>query len=546
MAQTATDSLSILTQPLAWPLLHRRKTWLAVVLAIVAMYVLGISPHWWIGKDAGLYLNLARNLAEGRGYTLAGVPNVNVPPGFPFLLAGMMRIGAGSFLAINIVIALTGLATVLASYLLLRELVHPDWAMLMAIVVALSNEILPRSGEVLSDMPFALLLMAGFWLYYRGLRRGAPDRRFWEIGSLLLVASCWFRVAGFPIAAGGAVGLVIAGWRSGPKRALLNLGLMIIGLGLTFGFFLHAFKAGATATSASYASMLEAHAGEPFFQRWILGTMERFGDASEKLSRLYVAQRLPMVLALLLTVAPVAAAMVRRLLRRDASGPLAVTIFVGGLCLISGLQTRYLMPLAPLLVLYLVEGYEMILVRLAPLLRAAGGTLAPEKRAKAIQSVSLALMGTLLAFNLPLVGRNIYEKHRPDYAVNQQRGHWKDEYLAAQYLKGHPSRDGCILAEQPVGYLAGLQCPILSHPIMESTPSEAQVEALLKELGVRYVAFELKDEVNDNAGKTKVKPFVKAMMNYLAQSGPPVFTSGNLRVYGVPQAGTSATRPAGS
>ena len=42
---------------------------------------------WVIDPDAAAYVGLARSLAEGSGYTLAGVPHAKFPPGFPAYLA---------------------------------------------------------------------------------------------------------------------------------------------------------------------------------------------------------------------------------------------------------------------------------------------------------------------------------------------------------------------------------------------------------------------------------------------------------------------------
>ena len=43
-----------------------------IFAGIAAIYLLGFNGQWLIEPDGGLYLNLARNLALGRGYTYGG------------------------------------------------------------------------------------------------------------------------------------------------------------------------------------------------------------------------------------------------------------------------------------------------------------------------------------------------------------------------------------------------------------------------------------------------------------------------------------------
>ena len=56
-------------------------------VAIAAAYLLGFNGQWRMGPDSGLYLNLARSLASGNGYTYHGIRQETVYPGFPLALA---------------------------------------------------------------------------------------------------------------------------------------------------------------------------------------------------------------------------------------------------------------------------------------------------------------------------------------------------------------------------------------------------------------------------------------------------------------------------
>src|SRR5580658_4429032 len=80
-------------QPICQELLEFLDRWRWLFFAgIVAAYLLAFNGQWLVEPDGGLYLNLARNLALGRGYTYGGIRHDTVYPGFPVALAGLYRI----------------------------------------------------------------------------------------------------------------------------------------------------------------------------------------------------------------------------------------------------------------------------------------------------------------------------------------------------------------------------------------------------------------------------------------------------------------------
>ena len=121
-------STPLLSLPLDFSDRQRRRWAVWGVLLTLLLYFAAVTVHWRIGEDAGLYLNLGRNLARGEGYSLAGKPHAFVPPGYPAFLSALMLAGAKGFLAINVAMCLCGLATVAFSYLMLRDLVGRDYA----------------------------------------------------------------------------------------------------------------------------------------------------------------------------------------------------------------------------------------------------------------------------------------------------------------------------------------------------------------------------------------------------------------------------------
>ncbi len=417
-------------------------------MAVILTYALAVSPHWWVGKDGALYLALARNLVRGEGYTHAGQPHTLVPPGYPLMLAALMFVGADSFLALNVATGLVGIAAAGVCYLLLRELVHRDWALLLAGVFAMSNELLQRSGETLADVPFTLMLLGGLCLYARGLRIDRPDRRGWEVASLLLVACCWVRMAGLMIVGGAAIGLVISAWRTGRRRALMNLGIVVLGCLATVGAFYWFAEAHADPGAASYVGGLQDYVGRLSPGERLLMPFRRLYEGSRDFSRLLVVQKMPGYLCIPLLVLPVAGAMWRRIRRGDCVGPLTVAFYIGGMCAaMVRIRTRYLLPISPLLVLYFIEGWAWFAVRIR------------KEHREAARGVAVALAVVMVAFNCVKIVRNIVEKHSEGYAVRQQGGKWRELPAVVDFLRANRPEGGIMIGDLAYGYLADIPAP---------------------------------------------------------------------------------------
>lgn len=547
------------------PLVSRHYTrWaLGVAWLVLVVYLASISSSWFIGKDSALYLSLARNWERGDGYTLAGKPHLGVPPGLPALLATILRLGGG-VPAMNSVLCALGLATLAATFMMLRQWVHRDWALLLTGVAGLSREMVQRSSEILSDVPFMLLVVLALWLYGRGLRKAEGSRQKaagrndngprptarpngWEAASLLLVASCWVRVVGFPLIAAAALGLLLGAWRTPHRRrAILNAAILGAGAAATLAYFFWFQRAHPDPDAFSYLNAVESRAGGQSLWAWVAGYFAHFYAAAGQLSRLMIAQEPPRWLCLPIFVAPIVAGLARRVRQGDYLGPLIVTFYVGALCA-TGLRTRYLLPVGPLLLLYLAEGFAWFarrLVRQASGLPAPAG--APDRRNACRTNFAPALMAVLLAFNMPMVARSLAEKRQEGYGRTQQKGIWAGTWVAAGYLREHRPT-GPVLAIQPVGYLADVPCILVSTKIQHSSPDAGRMEQILKGWDVQYVVLDLADARDPSKDQ-----FVLALLEYF-RSATPIVAQDNpwLRIYrvelrGAPVEGGATGRGDGS
>ena len=70
---------------------------------MLVLYLLLENPYWVPGGDSEVYLAIARNLARGQGYLFNGQPARIAPPGWPMLLAGIIKFVSPSFLLLKLV-----------------------------------------------------------------------------------------------------------------------------------------------------------------------------------------------------------------------------------------------------------------------------------------------------------------------------------------------------------------------------------------------------------------------------------------------------------
>ena len=184
---------------------HRRH-WILAWSIIVACYLGTLSSVWWPTPDSALYLSLARSLSAGDGYVFNGQPNILATPGLPWVLAGLNAVFGESLWAVNLLMALTGLATIVMVQLTLRRYGDPRLTLAVVLLTALGYPLLVNSQKVLTDVPFALL----FWIALYGVARGRNGSPAW-IGLVLAAtfAAMLIRAPGALILGSLGLGLLL-------------------------------------------------------------------------------------------------------------------------------------------------------------------------------------------------------------------------------------------------------------------------------------------------------------------------------------------------
>jgi hypothetical protein len=503
----------------------------ASAVVVLAVYASSVTPHWELGNDTGLYMNLARSLARGDGYTLAGEPHILVPPGYPAVLAAMMKAGAGSFLALNIAMAAIAAMCALAGWRLLAQLTSPGWALGVSLAAALSAEMVSLSGQLLSDLPFMLLVLGGLWMFYRGLKSPRAGA-WWLAGSIAMSASVWLRVPGVALCAGAAAGLV---WQAAGRRlkALAASLLMLALCAATIATFLHAQQ---SAGGGTYMSSLAYDARTSSTSELLMRPLENIWRTFGHVSRLLLSQRIRSALAMVLVAAPVLAGLLARMRRGDRLGPCFVLAYVSMVAAVE-LRTRYLVPLLPLLLLYCIEGYGLALGAAAQL-TGRGRSRDGARLASMVMAVALGLMA---AGNLVLVARDQARRHVDQYQTAQQGGKWASMVQAARSL-AQRRHEGSLLGPQAVGYLADMPCILVPREVQLGglRDPDMAIPAWLKRHNVHVALVDLRPAEND-------RPFYGQLRRYLSAHAELLGSwNGEVELYRLPWAtGDALSQPTG-
>ncbi|MBR6269758.1 MAG: hypothetical protein IKR30_04215 [Bacteroidales bacterium] len=182
--------------------------------AVILLAVLAVAVYIWcfdskidLNGDNATYISLARNLASGQGYSDmayggAFVPASQFPPGYPFLLSLMVRLGLDSIVAFKILNGVLLMISLLLVFLLFRGLTGSfPFACLITLLCLAAPRLVRFATIVMSEtgyMTFILLAFFALWRVSKGNGRFGPW--FW-VASVSAVASYYFRGLGISVMA---------------------------------------------------------------------------------------------------------------------------------------------------------------------------------------------------------------------------------------------------------------------------------------------------------------------------------------------------------
>lgn len=160
-------------------LADRHRRWIFGFVAVI--YLIGFNGQWHIEPDSALYLTIARNLAEGHGYSYHGQTPMHAYPGWPWLLAGTFKVFGIDHLvpAHGLMCLMTLLALALTYRLFLLHAGRPT-AVVVTAMVGLMESVYQYTLELRNDLPFLVGVMAtlvGYEVIVRSLgQRGSEQK----------------------------------------------------------------------------------------------------------------------------------------------------------------------------------------------------------------------------------------------------------------------------------------------------------------------------------------------------------------------------------
>jgi hypothetical protein len=205
-----------------WTLLVVCAVSFVATFVATSRYGIGLTP------DSFVYLNGARNLADGHGYISDGTPITAFAPGYSAVLAVGDRLGLAVETGARILAAVSFVATVLLGYALLRRHVRSERVVALGTVaIGCSAVLLQIYREALSEHLFVVVVLL-FVLAAEECMK-AP-RRLAPVVALVVLAWCAFylRYAGIVFVPIAALVVVIAGWSRGRGAAIARAAAVLV------------------------------------------------------------------------------------------------------------------------------------------------------------------------------------------------------------------------------------------------------------------------------------------------------------------------------
>jgi hypothetical protein len=423
----------------------------AVVLMPVLLYLMALNPHFAPSLyDDILYFFSARSLAETGRFMFDGKYVVDWAPGFPALIALPMLIGIGSVLASKIVVIACAALALPLGYRLLRaeRWQHP---LLCVLIGALLVESFLVGTRVMSEWPF-MAVSFGFLLL---LRRIGSREAGWATtiaAGLLLGAASLIRFQGT------LLGAAMVAWmwqqrRGGAEDRRRRFAHAVITATIGGALFI-AWRAHIHALLQSGAAEAHYHASGFTPEPSVLTPLRLVADTlflTRQMERLPLGPGAAPVVALV--IAAVTGWGLWRRVRSgawtpaDAYGLANVAFF----CVYPWACARHFVPVAPILVGWMLEGVE---ATARPLLPRREGV--PRRAATAFAFAWLGLMiaadtsllvygnGRMYAALSPLLSRTPH-----DFYV----GYWRDLYDASRWVRDQGATEPLgVLGNEDVKY----------------------------------------------------------------------------------------------
>jgi len=182
----------------------------AVFLLIAAAYLALVPRVWFVTPDATVYVGLARSLTRGDGYTFNFAPYAKYPPVFPLMLALVYATLGQNIWAMQLLVALCGVGTLVVTYALVRARAGRWPALAVVLLTATCTWFCGHSVlYLLSGIPYAFFSLAALWLAERELRSAGFWVLRWLVVAVLATVAIYTHLCGVALVPALALGILV-------------------------------------------------------------------------------------------------------------------------------------------------------------------------------------------------------------------------------------------------------------------------------------------------------------------------------------------------
>jgi 4-amino-4-deoxy-L-arabinose transferase-like glycosyltransferase len=448
-----------------------------VMLAAAAAHAAALTPHWWFQRDSALYLGLARSLADDGTYVFNGAQHAFALPGFPLMLAPIYATLGESFLAMNVLVALFSVACLPVAYALLRASCSTQrCAAICFVMFAASVSAFRYSRTLLADTPFAFLALVCLYCGMRSVDDETRGKWAWTAAAAAaLVAASATRPFGPALLAG----LLAAVWgRRGLRERwrgnLAQTGLLVLPFVVLMALYMARSAEHASYMNRDYYTVFLGRVGPDELMRQLRWSVPALLGA---VSWIIAGADLDPVGGVILAI-PMAVGMFSSVRRGDRLLAVWGLVYLAGVC-VGSPNRRHLVPVLPVLLLWLVEGMRLLGLGVSRCFPRPGLTT--------LARVGYALAGVAVAVNLAGVAHTVGKAHAADFYNAIGAEHFTDYPALAEWLRRNAGEDDVVIAHENrlVHYTSGLvswrfDCSLADRPADEFADR-------VREQGIRYI-----------------------------------------------------------
>jgi hypothetical protein len=159
-----------------------RRSFLIAMSAVLLIFLMLQNRYWVPGGDSEVYTGAARNIVQGQGNTFNGVPVIMVPPGWAYVMAGLMKISP-TFLLLKLVTMGFMAGSLAVMYWICRRFASPKTCAAAIILTALVSHVYSLTFWLHSDALFCLISSLGLLL---AMQISENRSTWWRIALLMV------------------------------------------------------------------------------------------------------------------------------------------------------------------------------------------------------------------------------------------------------------------------------------------------------------------------------------------------------------------------